>query len=788
MKKLSLMLIVLVFLIPIALADVDYTESGQAIVSGEEGNFYVRGSGVFNSQLNPADTTFNSKVLSDPEQVPLIKDIDGDGVVEIFVINAENILAIQNKTLQTAGVFPLNASAGDTFSNMIIFDIDGDGIDEIIVASEFGESLHILNYNRSVFTATSLSLKSLTHNNGKITIGCESANRCIMQYAEENLVGAGDIAITFFNSTFVGNELITGSTIPLTLVCPPKIRHMATADYDLDGDVEFMFSTIGINTAIGDSGESYSVNYVNVLPNNTIDVEGTSSIGGSDVDEIFAGGSSFSCDNQAGLNGFRFSGGLAPAIPGNFMTSPLVYDADPDELGLETIVGYMKDNNEFKIRMFKPDRTKNRDFPLVQDSEGQIIGNVFRAEIFDDSDSKQDFCVIAQDVTEQDQIAVTCGSLQDTNGVGLFNTQSIEFRGSGLADFNSTLDYSHWGMLAHAVDYDNSNSVSEISTTFGILEPVFSGFLCAFGIDAVDCPLDLIFNMPSLLHDGTVLPVDLDGNNLEDLLILTQTNLHYLDDGFTNQPVNAFCGEPGSVSGTCSTLVTNPCLDSVWKINTSVEIIVTAKDPESDLVQVSATLYDGDSNEQSQTSANVSSGTTVPFSFVANKTIGAGVLTVTAVDIQENPVDVETITKSFSVAPVGVEFNDCTSTFEVGVDVVAEVDGIVEDATLTIDATENAITTGVQTFVDRTNIGGTTIWLILMLAFSLGIWFMMAERGLSGNSALGTVFIVNVLFILIGTRLEILSTALVTIIVVIGVIIAGITLTSFLFGARQQAQ
>ena len=776
--KAIIYIFLLLLIIPVAIADLNYTESGEA------DNFYIRGTGAFNSALDPNDITISTKVLSDPEQIPLIADVDGDGITEIFIISDENIIAIQNKTLTTSGTFGLNATADDHFSNMILFDIDDDGTLEIIIASEEDEVLHIINYSNSVFTAeATIGFDGLTFHQGtgndagKITIGCESANRCLMYYGLDNTADATvHVSASFFNSTFVGlEEVLFTQSDGERVFCPPKIRHIATANYDsaVDDDIEFIFSGIIPQVVDGDDGEDYFVWWVNILSNNSVILEGTQSITGVRTSEIFSNsGGGFSCDNFDGQNAFRSSGSFGDdAIAGNFVTAPLVFDADPDEAGLETIFGVAINNADFIMRMYKPDRTTKRSFPFVATADGQIMSNIFRAEVFDDSNTEQDFCMVGHDATAS-KLSLLCGSLQDTDGVGVFNTQTIEFTSDTLNIANITDDYSHWGMIAHAVEYDDSNSVSEIVTTWGILEPVFSGIACSFSVDSVDCNLDLLFKHSK--QDGSVIPVDYDEVNLEDLLILTTTNLFYIDDGFQNNPINVFCGEPNSVTGTCTEWSINPCIDSVWKANTTAEIKITGIDPESDLVQVSATLYEGDVNERTQTSANVSSGTEVPFSFDANKTIGAGVIKMTAVDIVENPSVIRTLSKSFSVAPNGVELGDCITTISEGVEAVAGAE--VADATLTADATDNAITNGLGTFQGITGLAGTTVWLLLMMLGAFFIYSTMAERGLSGSSALGVIAIVEVLAIIIGARIGVFSTGLVVTITVIGVVIIGIFL------------
>ncbi len=154
----------------------------------------------------------------------------------------------------------------------------------------------------------------------------------------------------------------------------------------------------------------------------------------------------------------------------------------------------------------------------------------------------------------------------------------------------------------------------------------------------------------------------------------------------------------------------------------------------------------------------------------------------TAVDIVENPSTVETVTKTFSVAQTGVETFDCTSSFTIGLEGVPGVEDVTV-ATLTVDATDDAITTGVLGLGGISGLAGTTVWLIIMIAFTIGIYFRGADIGWSGSSTTGAIAIANVLFIVIGARLGILSTGLVVIIVLMGVVILGVFLGKFLTGS-----
>ncbi len=784
-KKLFILIVAFLLILPFAFAEVNYTESGDL------DNFYIRGTGNFNSQLTQAEIIVNPAIVSNTKKTPLVNDLDGDGILEIIVLSGSQIILFQNKTLDSLVQLALDAPTNEKFSNMITFDIDGDNLNEIILVGEKRGLLHIVEWDGATLSETTINASaSINHTldensvsaSGQFIIGCESTNRCLMAYGNNQVTGSEtNVFASFFNSTDVANEIqLTANTDVEDTFCSSKIRHMAKSDYDDDGSTEFIF-TFNQPTDTG-ADDEVTIFWVDVTSTNIVveEIETQTSEVGRILRLVSFG--TGHCDDSNGDWDFELAGGFGGTSPEKFFTSPLVYNADPNSAGLETIIAVMTDPNEFIMIMYDSTGNEIREFPLIAESEGQLLGNVFRAEVFDDSSSETDFCILGQLTSPSEQISITCGSLTDTSGFGLFNLQTIEFRSNTTfgVPFNISDGFDFHGILIHSVEYDQTNSESEVITSYGVLElDTDSGLDCSIGNN---CELNLLFRNPRT--NGTVITTDLENVDREDLIIMTTRNLFYIDDGFENQNVNPFCGEPTSVSGTCSAYEINPCLDSTWKINTSVTITVTPKDPEQDTVEVSATIYDGDFNEQSE-AINVSSGTETPFSFIANKTVGSGVITLTITDIIENPQDTRTLTKGFSVAPTGLEFNDCKTTVTSGV-LDEDEDEIVEEATISLDATDDSITTGVGTLSGISGLAGTTIWLILMLAFSLGIWFQMTERGLSGSSALGTIAISNVLFILIATRLGIFSTALVIIITVIGVVIAGVFLGRFLTGQRTE--
>ncbi len=762
--KLVLLVIAIFLLVSTVIAETDYTEVGDADTS------FIRGNGIFNSQLDPnTDVVITGTlVVSDPKKVPLISDLDNDGNFEIIILSGTSLSILQNKTLDVADTFSLNVTPTERFSNIIIFDIDGDNLNEIILVAEKKAHLIILEYNNSRvtlqkdfnFTEQGLTVfvdQRSASVSGLHTLACESTERCLVAYGNRQDTGSGtNLFASFFNSSFLGHETQIDTAPSGETFCTPKIRLMERGDYDQDSDVEFMFVYASYTETATD--DEVNVYWLNVEDNHSVTEElqvTTTEVGGILEDS----GPDLFCDITNTQPLFTSTGGSGLAIPEKFFTAPLVFDADPSSAGLETIIGVMTDNNEFIMIMYDSSATEIREFPLIQESEGQLISNVFRAEIFDDSASETDFCVFAQQSTDE-QLSLTCGSLQDGDGFGIGNLQTIEFRLENFNEYNVSHDFDEFQIITHSIETDSTNSEDEILTSFGVLGISLTG--CGI---LNNCDMSLIFNNP--IQDGAVISTDLEETNLEDLLIMTSTNLFYLNDGFENSPA------------TISAFTTNPCIDSVWKINTTVEITVTGSDINNDNVAVRAILYSGDSNEQdSGFSANVSSGTTVPFNFVANKSIGAGTLRMEAKDV-ENQETVDVIERSFSVANTGVEFNDCVTSQSFVVE--EEVEAVL-NASLTVDATDNAVIRGINGISGISNLAGTTIWLLIMLFTTIFIWFEVVQRGMSGNSALGTIAIANALFIILGARLGILSTALVVIVVLLGVVILGVFVGRFFTG------
>lgn len=382
------------------------------------------------------------------------------------------------------------------------------------------------------------------------------------------------------------------------------------------------------------------------------------------------------------------------------------------------------------------------------------------ADIFPDTDNV-DYCVVGYQATTQ-KIDLLCGNNQGSTFVG---QNELEFDLSIAGLHNVTTDFIKWNVIAHmgqhSTNIQEGKNINELINSYGVLEPDLSE-CSVLGLGA-DCTLNVLFDNP--IDDSVLISVDAEKVNAlggrEDLIALTSTNIFYIDDGFSNS------------GGAITSYSVNPCLDSTWKVNTSVTVTTIIEDNDTDTVSSKAILYRDQPNEQdSGFTGNVSSGTTNSFSFIANSTIGVGNLRLIGRD-SENLDDLDTIDLTFSVGSTGVEFGDCIT----AVDVAAAAAAASEDeaALRETQLSDNAIRNAVNDIGDITNMGGQMVYIIMMLAVAIAVWFSpVAER--QPNIAMGGMIVLEFLMITIGTILGILGIGLVVVFSVIGIGVIGLWL------------
>lgn len=715
----SILIVFLVLLVSslMVLASDNYNQTGN------NDKFFQQGIGFFNENL--AVTTLSTKTLGTPRLTPLVADLDNDGINEIIQMDDATVRLFTGINLDIVDSFTLE---GFSFlDHMITFDIDGDGFTEIIASDQTNNHIYILKYNgTNFFNLSTITMDS--QSDQEVMLQCRSTQDCIAVTTNDtNSDFAFYNAFTFSETTrgplFFSNIFDAGGR---ETSCFPKIKEIVVANYDQDADDEFIFSMI--DGTAGGSDEQAIILYLNASAVGTITQEQiilASSIG-TNMD-AFLSGASDSCSTGASDVVSNF---------GKYITSPMVFDIDsaPGN-GLETVIGFSINLDVFKINSFRSTGALFDRYPLFFTADGEIVSNMMRANIFSDT-GNNDFCVMGYDKTAQ-ELDLLCATEQTS-----FQTETLEFRFDFANTHNITTDYGIMNSIAHTGQHSSAtedigeqgenNNPSEIISSYGVFkveDDTSNGSLFTKTLTRI---------FPNPKADAVVIPVDTEKIGRDDLLVMQQTNLWYIDDGFTNTP------------GQITEYQINPCVDSTWKQNTSVEVNIKVEDVDGDDVSARSILYDGDPNEaNSGFSVNSTTGTTFSFGFIANKTIGSSTLTLQGRDV-ENAGILDEIILAFSVGPNGVETNDCTTLVTIGLD--PEIPA--EEITPETDLADNSITSGINTIADLFNIGGLFVYFVFMLAVALGVWFSVATER-SPITSLGAIIIFMVLLLIMGTLLGI---------------------------------
>ena len=600
LKTTPIILFIVLLFLPIVFAD--YTQIG-----GDD-HYFNTETGFFNAQLtddcSSTDITCTARTIASPTYIPLVADLDADGTNEIIAFDGATVRLYHDSSLTIIDSF--TSGVVSAITSAITYDVDGDGLVEVIIAG--GNDVEIVEYNGTLIINQSSYLNALTglsSGTPVILLACDGEERCSAVYEEkddgcvpciQHLYGAS------FNSTeVIDHETTVHTSSSNNNPCLSGFNSMQVADLDgLDGINEFVFSFSDyaadrfgiISFQLNSSGNI-------VMKDSVFNSDGTTS--------------SSSCD-----------------VSNWYVSNSLSYDIDGSSSnGLETAIGFRTGSGDFKIYVYDKNLNFVDDYPELSDGEGIIVSNMMRANAFADT-ANEDFCIMGYQGTALRRLNLICGSM--TSGY-LFSHRDFVY--DLPVDFNVT----GLSLISHATQMSQAttdgNNLDEIVNAYGVWSLDYSF------IDE----LELIWQNPK--GNSTVIPADAEQNGREDLLMLTSTNLWYIDDGFTN------------TGGVLSSYTINPCIDRTWKQNTSVTITATVTDADGDDVSARAMLYAGTANQQdSGWSSNFSSGTTFSFSFTANNTASNAWLEIYGRDV-ENPAENSSISVQFSVATSGAEFGDC---------------------------------------------------------------------------------------------------------------------------------
>lgn len=753
MKMKLVLIFVFLMILPIASANTEYNQTGST------NQDYLLGTGIFNLGLTTSSSSIRTLVSG--SNIPLVADLNNDGINEIIIMDSSDVRLFKNNNLEIVDSITLEAG---TYSNMIVVNIDNDTYNEIILVNEASGNgnVSILQYNGSDFIREYLldfDIPTIADGTTEIMINCNDGQgntesiSCIYVMASNPLsAGTKIYAMAAFNSTDTSELLEIVSTVDTNEnYCLPQIPSIVYENFDLaDSRKEFIFTITEFKRL---ANERLNIMYVDVAENLTITTD----------------------------QRITFTSGFNPVITalncndniGKFYTSPMVKDIDGSTSnGKETIIAINEDSEDFVIKVFKSSGSVLDTHPSLFQADGELLSNVMLSNVFGDTGTVE-YCVLGHDDEDQ-QINLLCGSQLTGN---IFDT--IEFKFNVDGRFNVTNTFNEQNMISHMAQHSSALEniagqglvdTTELISTYGVFQLRDESFNSSLFIKN----MDIIFENPA--GDSACIQVDVEKTGAEDIICLKETSVFYIDDSLTNNPAEI------------TEITINPCIDSVIKINTTMQIEVTVEDQNpdvlgQDLVSSVVSVYDGTDNQQTSSVLNVTSGTTAPHTFQINQTGTNRQIRITGFDTA-NPDTIDTILQSFTVGLVGVEFGDCKTTF-----IITPIAEIVEvtEASLTEDADDNAITNSVNAIIGLTGIGGTTLWLFGLLVLSAMIWFEGASRNLSGNSILGTIAILNVMGILLGARLGMLSTGLVVVITVMGVVIIGVFLGKFLTGASTEA-
>ncbi len=791
-KRVSISMVVFLLLVFSASAALDtpIVETGYPNAGGVQGD-YLQPAGTFDTTVL---STTKTRPLTDGDHTALVEDLDGDGTLEIIVIDDGSIKLFRNADLEIVDTFNL---ASGVYSPPITSDIDNDGFIEIILANEaFSDgTINIIEYNGSVMKNDPLTVTNFpaagTGGTAEILLQCDDGQGdpddvvCLMAIARSPS-GSGSrtmFFVGFNNETTSGdvfNFQVDSSTNTNKDYCFPKVPVMTNIDIDNDGDTEFIFGVGFFERFTGDVYKIYSIDVsLGLTP---------------------TGLSPSLVTYTSGFDPHETGTDCSTGDIGKFVSSPMIAQLDGSTSnGFEMVVGLSENADDFIMKVFDSAGNDIDTHPAVTTADGELLGNPMLANIFGDT-GNVDYCTMGQDLDKQ-VLKLLCGSQQTGNTDFFFiPVNNVEFGFDITNEFNLSSSYNFPNTVSHQANMQED----PIDVTEGFFSGVgftdtteFIGPHGVFQVTTDDFPglftgqaMNRLFELNA---ESACIVVDAEQAGASDIICVKDTAVQYIDDNLVN----------GVAVITAHT--EDPCIDAgPVKLNTTMQIKIIAQDQNDDilpqdLVTTTVKLYEGTSNEQVSVLANQTSGDEVTHLFAfpgagINQT-GSNIRLVYEAFDAGNPTEVNSITQTFTVSTAGVEFGDCQSGDVIGLPGVEEEITPLDELAAVIpdDDPDNAVSNAIITLSVLLGIGGTTIWLIIMIAISLGVWGAVMRTGpdghpvVHGSSALGMIAILNLLMIIIGARLGILSTALVVIIVIIVVVIIGVFLGKFLTGLKAGA-
>lgn len=742
-------------------------------------NDYIQEEGIFNTALETA-TSSRSIYLLDPKNIPLVDDLDKDGVNEIIIQDGNSFQIFRNESLDALTSLTIGGN-GNAYSNVNILDIDNDGMDEIIVLSEISPTsvyLYVIGFNNSVLSVNKVVTNAFAnpyYNGGDLMLGCDYVNfKCLLfaTYSKQFYTStSAHIQIKGYDGLTESLTSSLGTDANRGLNCFSKLKNVEVKDNDGDGTIEYTYTSYRGSDLSDDVVRLQTLRYGNPPV-----VELTSGDTHTFESE-FPYGTGQYCNQTIYVGDYE-------VLPENTFSSPLVMNFDGNSNnGLERVFGVITgtgNDPDFKLVAYQGKNNDEFDYyPKIFNAKGYIISNPFRADVFKVS-GDTDICIMGYyDIDDTKELDVLCASpfIEGFFGLG----KSVEWVYDVSGDFDLDTSYKSKHLITHSSQQDRGNSfdgkdTTEVISSYGIFQ--FTEELNA----VFTRKLKRVFNNP-INQSGIMLMVNVKNEEYSDMLLMTNTNLYYYDDSYVNSPAYI------------SNYEINPCVEQTIKVNETMTVLVTAKnerDTETDMVRARVTAYYQDTNEQAYNwTSYVNDGTALSFQFDINKTGNAFKIKMEVNDI-ENPDQIDTIIRTFNVNTFGVERGDCITNVDINSPLISEgeEDIVTEGTGKDTNLEDNVVTNLLKYFAEETGLGSGILFLLII---ALVVW-SIAQAEAESSKRHGTHFnmtgvivyslIACFILLVIGVFLGLISYSIVMIIIVVLIFALSMMFRHLFTGSR----
>ncbi len=432
------------------------------------------------------------------------------------------------------------------------------------------------------------------------------------------------------------------------------------------------------------------------------------------------------------------------AYPNGKPTNVLVANFDGlASNGLEMVVGYHKDADEFKIYMYTAGGALFDTYPEVVECDGVHMSNPIMGNFFEDT-GRIDFAIMGYGYDDETEIDICTGSAQ-TGGIEteeyFIESDEVIITSSGVMNEKIL-----------ATNQKTTNELDEIVVSEYIIEIDGTGGTLELELDE-----ELVYQIGE--PQSSYLFIDFKDAGRTDIIGLNDNALFFINDGYETRGVNKLEYD------------IDPCI-SQWEIGTQYEIKLTPFDYESDQVQARVIMDYGSSNEYDHNwSSLFDSGSSIIFYGGGslnntNYTTSSAILRIEARDTS-NPENVYSKEFVYSIGLEGNVFGECITSGGAG----TTIDDI-EEQLAQQEATEELEERLIGALNKLPVVGGflgsvfsmLLLWLILVIAVIIGTFKATHNDMLSG--------IIGIMVFFIGVVIAIVPLFWVLVFIILSFIIA----------------